>query len=133
MPLATPPRAATTLRTGTPLHTTQPAAPTVQGVPLGLVGKNPRPLPEHCSTVATVSSPSVLSSARVISRGFLTPSTRTTQALRSSRMAASGAGRLLRTYSWLDGVTTLVPNAPRRVSRVLLLCTISALPAFQPA
>ena len=48
-------------------------------------------------------------------------------------MAASGAGRLLRTYSWLDGVMTLVPNAERRVSRVLLLCTISASGDFHPA
>src|SRR5260221_2187611 len=29
----------------------------VQAVPLGLLGKKARPLPEHCSTMATVSSP----------------------------------------------------------------------------
>ena len=133
MPSTSPPRAATTLRSGTPLHTTQPAAPTVHGVPLGLLGKNPRPLPEHCSTVATVSMPSVLSSARLSVRGLLTPSMDTVQASRFSRTAASGAGKLLRTYNWFDGVITLVPKAARRVSRVLPLCTISALALFQPA
>ena len=39
MPSATPPSACATVRSGTPVHTTQPAAPTVQGVPLGLLGK----------------------------------------------------------------------------------------------
>src|SRR5690606_40474353 len=63
-------------RRGTPLQTTQPAAPTVHCVPLGLLGKKPRPLPEHCSTVATVSTPMDLSSASVRLRGFFTPSIR---------------------------------------------------------
>jgi hypothetical protein len=57
MPPATPPIAFATAATGTPLQTTQPAAPTVHGVPLGLCLKKPRPLPEHCSTVATLSTP----------------------------------------------------------------------------
>jgi hypothetical protein len=91
-----PPSASITVRTGTPLHTTHPAAPTFQPVPLGLLGNSPRPLPEHCSTIATVSNPMPLSSLTVKVRGFLTPSMLTSQASRSATMAASGAGKLLR-------------------------------------
>ena len=133
MPSSAPPSTWITVRSGTPLHSTQPAAPTCQGVPLGLLGKKPRPLPEHCSTVATVSTPRVLRSAKVRERGPLTPSNATVQASRCSRMEASGAGRLLRTNKRLVGVTTLVPYAARRVSNVLLLCTIMALGSFQAA
>ncbi len=96
MPALTPPRASATARTGTPLQATQPAAPTVQAVPLGLLGKKPRPLPEHCSTMVTVSRPRVLSSRTLSLRGFFTPPTAISQASRSATMAASGAGRLLR-------------------------------------
>ncbi|MNZ66683.1 hypothetical protein D3C78_849140 [compost metagenome] len=99
MPLSTPPRASATARTGTPLQTTQPAAPTVQGVPLGLLGKNARPLPEHCSTMATVSRPMVLSSRSDTVRGLPTPSMLISQASRLAMMEASGVGRLLRMYS----------------------------------
>ncbi|MNN43571.1 hypothetical protein D3C81_1578150 [compost metagenome] len=131
MPSATPPRLSTTAFSGTPLQNTQPAAPTVQGVPLGLCGKKPRPLPEHCSTQATVSTPRVFSSARVRLRGCLTPSKATLQASGAATMDALGAGRLLRTNSRSLAVTTLVPMAPRRVSKVLALCTISVSGLFQ--
>ena len=131
MPGLTPPSASTTARTGTPLQTTQPAAPTVQGVPLGLLGKKPRPLPEHCSTIATVSIPMDLRSRTVSLRGFFTPSSVISQASRSATMAASGVGRLLRRYSCSAGVMTLVPNAPRLVSMVVLLWTMMLAGSFQ--
>ncbi|MCY1436283.1 hypothetical protein D9M71_524020 [compost metagenome] len=129
-PSATPPSIATTLLSGTPLQNAQPAAPTVQGVPLAPWGKNARPLPEHCSTLATVVTPRDLSSARVRLRGCLTPWKATVHPSRSARMDASGAGRLLRTNSRLLAVITLVPTASRWVSSVLALCTISASGVF---
>ena len=64
-------------------------------------------------------------------RGFFTPWKATVQASRSATMAASGAGRLLRTNSCSLEVTILVPIASRLVSRVLALCTISASGFFQ--
>jgi hypothetical protein len=53
-------------------------------------------LPEHCSTVATVSMPIDLRSATVSTRGLRTPSIDTCQASRLATIDASGAGRLLR-------------------------------------
>lgn len=128
----TPPKASTSWRTGTPVQITQPAAPTPHCVPLALCLKKARPLPEHCSTMAVVSRPMVLSSPTLRLRGDFTPSTDTFQASRSLTMAASGGGRLLRTNSWLDGVTTPERKAARRVSKVLLLCMIMSGATFQP-
>src|SRR5690606_6467359 len=114
-PFSTPPRASTTLRTGTPVHSTQPAAPTCQGVPLALWSKNARPLPEHCKTAATASTPSVLSSARARGRDCLVPWIDPGQAPRSAAMASSGAVGVVRTNSLSVGVVTLAPIAARLV------------------
>jgi hypothetical protein len=62
-----------------------------------LCGKKARPLPEHCSTVATVSTPIVFSSATDSVRGVRTPSMPTCQPARSARIDASGGVTLLRT------------------------------------
>lgn len=121
----TPPSALATLRRGTPVHITQPAAPTCHGVPLGLLGMKPRPLPLHCSTMATVSTPIFFNSPTVNERGRRTPDTSTCQTSGLATTLASGGLRLLRTYSWLSGVI-VPPMAARRVSSVFDECTIIA-------
>src|SRR5690554_4028850 len=131
MPSSMPPTASSTACTGTPVKITQPAAPTVHCVPLGLWGNHARPLPEHCSTIGTAFRPSVLSSATVKLRGFLTPLTSIFQPSGSFMMSAEGGVRLLRTNRRSEGVITPEPKAVRFVSMVLALCTMTLSAFFQ--
>src|SRR5690606_272104 len=133
MPSAIPPVASRTALTGTPVKITQPAAPTVHCVPLGLCSEKPLPLPEHCNTMVTEASPSDLSSATVKLRGDLTPLTSSFQASGFFMMSSDGGAILLRTYSLSSGVMPLEPKALRRVSMVLALWTIMLSASFHLA
>src|SRR5690606_21930903 len=118
---AMPPTASSRACTGTPVKITQPAAPTVHWVPLGLLGNQARPLPEHCSTMGTAASPSDFSSATVKLRGLPTPLTSSFQLSGSLTMSSDGGAILLRTNRRSVGVMTPEPNAVRLVSIVLAL------------
>ncbi|OHV18219.1 hypothetical protein BK022_00960 [Methylorubrum extorquens] len=123
-PCTGPPRASTTARSGTPVQITQPAAPTVQGVPeIFWPGWSAscmyfRPLPEHCSTVATLARPIRFSSASVSVRGCVTPAISTRHASRSATMASEGGLTLLRMNRRSVGVTIPLPIQARLVSSV---------------
>src|SRR5690606_7268946 len=117
--------------TGTPVKITQPAAPTVHCVPLGLCGNHARPLPEHCSTMGSACTPIALSSPTVKLRGFLTPFTSSVQASGSLTISSEGGVTLFRTNRRLLGVITLSPNALRLSSIVFGLWTIMLSAFFQ--
>src|SRR5690606_41503975 len=106
MPSDMPPTASSSALTGTPVKITQPAAPTVHCVPLGLLGNQARPLPEHCSTMGTAARPNVFSSATVKLRGLPTPLTSSFQLSGSLTIFSDGGEILLRTNRRLVGVMT---------------------------